>query len=162
MENPLHPFVAIIGGAKVSDKIGVIENLLEKVDALLIGGGMANTFLAAQGHKMGKSLVEYDKITLAKELLAKAKARKVKLLLPVDLVMAETFAADASHKVEKVAKLDQKYMALDIGPATSTLYQDALQDAKMIVWNGPMGVFSMAATESPPPTMLIALLLATA
>ena len=89
---------------------------------------------------MGKSLVEDDKIALAKELLAKAKARKVKLLLPVDLVMAETFAADASHKVEKVAKLDQKYMALDIGPATSTLYQDALQDAKMIVWNGPMGV----------------------
>ena len=133
VENPLHPFVAIIGGAKVSDKIGVIENLLEKVDTLLIGGGMANTFLAAQGHKMGKSLVEDDKIALAKELLAKAKARKVKLLLPVDLVMAETFAADASHKVEKVAKLDQKYMALDIGPATSTLYQDALQDAKMIV-----------------------------
>ena len=121
----------------------MIENLLEKVDTLLIGGGMANTFLAAQGHKMGKSLVEDDKIILAKELLAKAKARKVKLLLPVDLVMAETFAADASHKVEKVAKLDQKYMALDIGPATSTLYQDALQDAKMIVWNGPMGVFEM-------------------
>ena len=145
VENPLHPFVAIIGGAKVSDKIGVIENLLEKVDTLLIGGGMANTFLAAQGHKMGKSLVEDDKIALAKELLAKAKARKVKLLLPVDLVMAETFAADASHKVEKVAKLDQKYMALDIGPATSTLYQDALQDAKMIVWNGPMGVFEMDA-----------------
>lgn len=89
VENPLHPFVAIIGGAKVSDKIGVIENLLEKVDTLLIGGGMANTFLAAQGHKMGKSLVEDDKIALAKELLAKAKARKVKLLLPVDLVMAE-------------------------------------------------------------------------
>lgn len=97
---------------------------------------MANTFLAAQGHKMGKSLVEEDKIALAKELLAKAKARKVKLLLPVDLVMAETFAADAKHKVEKVAKLDQNYMALDIGPATSVLYQEALQDAKMVVWNG--------------------------
>lgn len=145
VENPLHPFVAIIGGAKVSDKIGVIENLLAKVDALLIGGGMANTFLAAQGHKMGKSLVEEDKIALAKELLAKAKARKVKLLLPVDLVMAETFAADAKHKVEKVAKLDQNYMALDIGPATSVLYQEALQDAKMVVWNGPMGVFEMDA-----------------
>ena len=145
LSDPARPFVAILGGAKVSDKIGVIENLLEKVDTLLIGGGMANTFLAAQGHKMGKSLVEDDKIALAKELLAKAKARKVKLLLPVDLVMAETFAADASHKVEKVAKLDQKYMALDIGPATSTLYQDALQDAKMIVWNGPMGVFEMDA-----------------
>ena len=100
LSDPARPFVAILGGAKVSDKIGVIENLLEKVDTLLIGGGMANTFLAAQGHKMGKSLVEDDKIALAKELLAKAKARKVKLLLPVDLVMAETFAADASHKLK--------------------------------------------------------------
>lgn len=145
VESPLHPFVAIIGGAKVSDKIGVIENLLTKVDTLLIGGGMANTFLAAQGYKMGKSLVEKDKIALAKELLKKAKLSKVKILLPVDLVMADSFAPDAKIATEKVDKLNQKYMALDIGPKTSLTYQNALQDAKMIVWNGPMGVFEMDA-----------------
>ncbi len=145
VKNPRHPFVAIIGGAKVSDKIGVIENLLEKVDVLLIGGGMANTFLAAQGNKMGKSLVEEDKIALAKEVIAKAKTQKVKMLLPIDLVMAETFTPDAKHKVERIDKLDQNYMALDIGPATTLLYQEALQDAKMVVWNGPMGVFEMDA-----------------
>lgn len=145
VESPLHPFVAIIGGAKVSDKIGVIENLLTKVDTLLIGGGMANTFLAAQGYKMGKSLVEKDKIALAKELLKKAKLSKVKILLPVDLVMADNFAPDAKIATEKVDKLNQKYMALDIGPKTSLTYQNALQDAKMIVWNGPMGVFEMDA-----------------
>ena len=125
--NPLHPFVAIIGGAKVSDKIGVISNLLDKVDTLLIGGGMANTFLAAQGYKMGKSLVEEDKLDLAKELLAKAKKNKVNMLLPTDLVMAAAFAPDAEHVTEKVKNLNQAYMALDI------------------VWNGPMGVFEMDA-----------------
>lgn len=141
--NPLHPFVAIIGGAKVSDKIGVISNLLDKVDTLLIGGGMANTFLAAQGYKMGKSLVEEDK--LAKELLAKAKKNKVNMLLPTDLVMAAAFAPDAEHVTEKVKNLNQAYMALDIGAETSKAYAEALADAKMIVWNGPMGVFEMDA-----------------
>lgn len=143
--NPLHPFVAIIGGAKVSDKIGVISNLLDKVDTLLIGGGMANTFLAAQGYKMGKSLVEEDKLDLAKELLAKAKKNKVNMLLPTDLVMAAAFAPDAEHVTEKVKNLNQAYMALDIGAETSKDYAEALADAKMIVWNGPMGVFEMDA-----------------
>ena len=143
--NPLHPFVAIIGGAKVSDKIGVISHLLDKVDTLLIGGGMANTFLAAQGYKMGKSLVEEDKLDLAKELLAKAKKNKVNMLLPTDLVMAAAFAPDAEHVTEKVKNLNQAYMALDIGAETSKAYAEALADAKMIVWNGPMGVFEMDA-----------------
>lgn len=143
--NPLHPFVAIIGGAKVSDKIGVISNLLDKVDTLLIGGGMANTFLAAQGYKMGKSLVEEDKLDLAKELLAKAKKNKVNMLLPTDLVMAAAFAPDAEHVTEKVKNLNQAYMALDIGAETSKAYAEALAGAKMIVWNGPMGVFEMDA-----------------
>lgn len=143
--NPLHPFVAIIGGAKVSDKIDVISNLLDKVDTLLIGGGMANTFLAAQGYKMGKSLVEEDKLDLAKELLAKAKKNKVNMLLPTDLVMAAAFAPDAEHVTEKVKNLNQAYMALDIGAETSKAYAEALADAKMIVWNGPMGVFEMDA-----------------
>ena len=134
--NPLHPFVAIIGG---------ISNLLDKVDTLLIGGGMANTFLAAQGYKMGKSLVEEDKLDLAKELLAKAKKNKVNMLLPTDLVMAAAFAPDAEHVTEKVKNLNQAYMALDIGAETSKAYAEALADAKMIVWNGPMGVFEMDA-----------------
>ncbi len=142
---PLHPFAAIIGGAKVSDKIGVIENLLDKVDTLLIGGGMANTFLAAQGYKVGKSLVEEDKMDLARELLAKAKANKVNMLLPTDLVMAAAFAPDAEHVTEKIDCLNQEYMALDIGEETRAAYADALKDAKMIVWNGPMGVFEMDA-----------------
>ena len=143
--NPLHPYAAIIGGAKVSDKIGVIENLLDKVDVLLIGGGMANTFLAAQGHKMGKSLVEEDKLELARALLKKSAENNVKMLLPVDLVMASAFAADADTKVERVENLSQDYMALDIGPESRLQYEAALQGAKMIVWNGPMGVFEMDA-----------------
>lgn len=143
--DPKHPFVAIIGGAKVSDKIGVIDNLLDKVDTLIIGGGMANTFLAAQGCRMGKSLLENDKIDLAKQLLAKAGKNGVKLLLPEDLVMAEKFAADSRFANEGVEGLNQDYMALDIGTATQKKYVAALQDAEMIVWNGPMGVFEMDA-----------------
>ncbi|MDO4178399.1 MAG: triose-phosphate isomerase [Phascolarctobacterium sp.] len=142
---PTHPFAAIIGGAKVSDKIGVINNLLDKVDTLIIGGGMANTFLVAQGYALGKSLVEADKVELAKELIAKAKANGVNMLLPTDLIMAEAFAPDAKFANEKVAKLNQEAMALDIGEATRTAYANALSDAKMIVWNGPMGVFEMDA-----------------
>ena len=119
--------------------------MLDKVDTLLIGGGMANTFLAAQGCAMGKSLVEEDKIDLAKELIAKAKKNNVKLLLPTDLVMAEAFAADAKHATQGVKALDQECMALDIGAETAKAYAAALADAKMIVWNGPMGVFEMDA-----------------
>ncbi|MCQ2358958.1 MAG: triose-phosphate isomerase [Phascolarctobacterium sp.] len=142
---PLHPFAAIIGGAKVSDKIGVINNLLDKVDTLIIGGGMANTFLVAKGYALGKSLVEADKVELAKELIAKAEANGVNMLLPTDLVMAEAFAPDAKHANEEVAALNQEAMALDIGEATRKAYAAALADAKMIVWNGPMGVFEMDA-----------------
>ncbi|MCQ2381024.1 MAG: triose-phosphate isomerase [Acidaminococcaceae bacterium] len=143
--DPLHPFVAIIGGAKVSDKIGVIDNLLDKVDTLLIGGGMANTFLLAQGCKLGKSLVEKDKVGLAKKLLAKAKKNKVKMLLPTDLVMAEEFAPKAKHVNENVKNLNAEWMALDIGAVTQKVFADALKGAKMVVWNGPMGVFEMPA-----------------
>lgn len=142
---PVHPFAAIIGGAKVSDKIGVINNLLDKVDTLIIGGGMANTFLVAQGYALGKSLVEADKVELAKELIAKAEANGVNMLLPTDLVMAEAFAPDAKHANQQVAELNQDAMALDIGEATRKAYAAALADAKMIVWNGPMGVFEMDA-----------------
>ena len=143
--NPERPYVAIIGGAKVSDKIGVIANLLTKVDALLIGGGMANTFIAAQGYSVGKSLVEPDKIPLAKDLIAQANASGVKLLLPSDVVVAEKFAADAAHRVVAVSAIGAEEMALDIGPASSAAFAQTLADAKTVVWNGPMGVFEMDA-----------------
>ena len=143
--NPVRPFAAIVGGAKVSDKIGVIDSLLDKADAILIGGGMANTFLAAEGFKLGNSLVEKDKLSLAKELLKKAEKNKVKMYLPLDLVMAEAFSADAKYKVQDIGNLDQDYMALDIGPKTAELYGKALQSMNTIFWNGPMGVFEMDA-----------------
>ncbi len=143
--NPERPFVAIIGGAKVSDKIGVIENLLSKVDTLIIGGGMANTFLAAQGYQIGKSLVEADKLPLAKELIAAAKAKGVTFLLPEDVVVADKFAVDAEYKAVPVAQIPAEWMALDIGPTTVKNYAAALQGAKTVVWNGPMGVFEFDA-----------------
>ena len=142
---PDRPYAAIIGGAKVSDKIGVIENLLAKVDLLLIGGGMANTFLAALGYSVGKSLLEPDKIDLAKTLIERAKQRSVKLLLPVDVVAADRFAADASTRITNVNAIGNEEMALDIGPATCEAFSQALTGAKTIVWNGPMGVFEMDA-----------------
>ena len=142
---PERPYAAIIGGAKVSDKIGVIANLLTKVDVLLIGGGMANTFFAAQGYAVGKSLIEPDKIALAKELIAKAKELGVTLLLPSDVVVADKFAADAACRVTSVDAIGPEEMALDIGPATSVAFRSALDGAKTIVWNGPMGVFEMDA-----------------
>lgn len=143
--NPQRPFVAIIGGAKVSDKIGVISNLLEKVDTLIIGGGMAHTFDAAQGYGIGKSICEPDKYDLALELLEKAKAKGVKVVLPVDLVIADKFAADANTKVVGVDQVDPEWEALDSGPKTSELYAEALKDAKTVIWNGPMGVFEFDA-----------------
>ena len=143
VNNPVRPFVAIIGGAKVSDKIGVIENLLTKVDRLIIGGGMANTFLAAKGFATGKSLVEEDKLELARELMAKAKTAGKELLLPVDVTIADRFAADAANKVVAADAIEGDWMALDIGPVTSKAYAEALKDAKTVVWNGPMGVFEM-------------------
>ena len=143
--DPERPYAAIIGGAKVSDKIGVIANLLTKVDLLLIGGGMANTFFAAQGYGVGKSLVEPDKIHLAKDLIARAKELNVNLLLPSDVVAADKFAADASWRVTTVDSIGPTEMVLDIGPATCATFGAALLGAKTIVWNGPMGVFEMDA-----------------
>ena len=145
LEHPERPFVAIIGGAKVSDKIGVIENLLEKVDALIIGGGMANTFLKAQGYNLGKSLVEEDKLDLAKQLLAKAEAKGVKLELPADVVVAEAFAADAPHRTADLSGIQADEMALDIGPASAERFSSLISTAHTVVWNGPMGVFEMDA-----------------
>lgn len=137
------PMAAIIGGAKVSDKISVISNLLPKVDVLIIGGGMANTFMAAQGHSVGKSLLEEDRIQTAKDLLDQAKKEGKRLLTPVDVVVAAAFADDADHKVVDLDAIPDDWMVLDIGPKTQVLYAEALKDMKTIVWNGPMGVFEM-------------------
>ena len=145
LDNPERPFVAILGGAKVSDKIGVINNLLEKVDKLIIGGGMAYTFVKAMGLETGKSLLEGDKVEYAKEMIAKAKAKGVELLLPVDNVVATEFKADADHMTVDIDKIPKDYMGLDIGPKTVKLYKEAISDAKTVVWNGPMGVFEMPA-----------------
>ncbi|KAI4453359.1 phosphoglycerate kinase [Holotrichia oblita] len=139
--SPDHPLIAIIGGAKVSDKIGVIENLLTKVETLIIGGGMANTFIAAQGYEIGSSLVEKDKIDLAKKLIEDAKAKNVKLLLPSDVVVADKFAADAQYKTVDISQIPPEWMILDIGSATAKAFGEAIVEAKTIVWNGPMGVF---------------------
>ena len=136
--NAKRPFVAIIGGAKVSDKIGVINNLLEKTDKVLIGGGMANTFFKAQGYEMAASLVETDAIDTAKELLAKSGE---KLQLPVDMVIADKFAADAENKVIPVGDVPEGWTVLDVGPDTIAAYAESLKTAKTVVWNGPMGVF---------------------
>lgn len=143
--DPVRPFVAIIGGAKVSDKIGVIDNLLTKVDTLIIGGGMANTFVAAQGYSVGKSLLEEDKLELARQLIAKAKETGVNLMLPTDMVVADRFAPDADHKNVSVDAIPADWMALDIGEETAKAYAASLADAKTVVWNGPMGVFEMDA-----------------
>lgn len=141
--DPDRPFTAIIGGAKVSDKIGVIENLLEKVDALIIGGGMANTFLRAQGYETGKSLVEEDKVELAKELIKKAEEKNVELVLPVDVKVASEFSADADVKIVSVSGIPADWQALDIGPETIDIFAAVIRDSKTVVWNGPMGVFEM-------------------
>ncbi len=145
LANPERPFVAIIGGAKVSDKISVLDNLLPKVDSLIIGGGMANTFLAVQGYNMGKSLVEQDALDTARNLLDKAKSLGKTLHLPVDLVVADAFAADAAHDVHEIADVPADGMALDIGPKTQAAYQSVVRAAKTVLWNGPMGVFEMPA-----------------
>lgn len=143
LSNPERPFVAIIGGAKVSDKIGVISNLLEKADAVVIGGGMANTFLAAQGKGIGSSLFEEEKLPLAKELLAKAEEKGVKVFLPAEVVVADKFAADANHKTVSVDEVPADWMILD--NKFSKECEDAVKNAKTIVWNGPMGVFEFDA-----------------
>ena len=141
VEKPERPFVAILGGAKVSDKINVINNLLDKVDTLIIGGGMSYTFLKAQGYTIGNSLVEEDKIEYSKEMIDKAKEKGVNLLLPVDNVVADKFDKDATPVVTEDQNINEGYMGLDIGPKTSKIYADAIKAAKTVVWNGPMGVF---------------------
>ena len=143
VNHPERPFVAILGGAKVSDKLAVVNNLLDKVDTLIIGGGMAYTFLKAQGHDVGQSLCELDQLDYARDMLAKAKANGKKLLLPVDNVAADKFAADAATQVVG-NDIPAGWMALDIGPKTIAAYAAAIQGAKTVVWNGPMGCFEMA------------------
>ncbi|NMA96015.1 MAG: phosphoglycerate kinase [Clostridiales bacterium] len=145
LENPEKPFVAILGGAKVSDKIGVIENLIEKVDTLIIGGGMAYTFIKAMGYEVGNSLLEEDKIDLAKTLMEKAEARGVKFLLPIDTVVAKEFSPDAEYKSVQIKDIPADWQGLDIGPETCEIFGEEIKSAKTVVWNGPMGVFEMPA-----------------
>jgi phosphoglycerate kinase len=146
LSHPQKPFVAILGGAKVSDKIGVIKNLMGKVDTFIIGGGMAYTFLKAQGHEIGKSLLEADKIELAKETLAQAKAHNAKFLLPVDHVVADKMEAGARiQNIGEGQPIPADMVALDIGPKTIEMFSDEISDARTIVWNGPMGVFEIEA-----------------
>lgn len=141
IENPQRPLAAIIGGSKVSSKIGVIETLLEKCDKLIIGGGMVFTFYKARGLNVGKSLVEEDKLDLARSLEAKAKEKGVTLLLPTDVVVADNFAPDANSQTVSVENIPDGWMGLDIGPDSVKLFQEALADCKSVIWNGPMGVF---------------------
>ena len=144
LAKPERPFMAILGGAKVSDKIGVIENLLAKVDILLIGGGMANTFLKAQGYEVGSSLLEADKVPLAKTLLKSARGKGVKLYLPLDAVVAEEVGVEASTQTVAVDQVPEELKILDIGPETASLFGELIKSAKTVIWNGPMGVFEIA------------------
>ncbi len=141
VEKPERPFVAILGGAKVSDKINVINNLLDKVDTLIIGGGMGYTFLKSQGYTVGDSLLEEDKVEYAKEMINKAKEKGVNLLLPVDITIADRFDKDAKPIITEDQNVGEGYMGLDIGPKTAKMYSDAIKTAKTVIWNGPMGVF---------------------
>ena len=140
LSNPKRPFVAILGGAKVSDKIGVINNLLEKVDTLIIGGGMAYTFMNALGYSIGTSICEADKVELAKDMMAKAKDKGVKFLIPVDNRVGDKYAADCEHMLVNSDNIPDGWMGLDIGPKTEALFSDAIKGAGTVVWNGPMGV----------------------
>ncbi len=141
LENPQRPFVAILGGKKVSDKIGVIDNLLDKVDTLIIGGGMAYTFFKAQGYNVGNSICELDKLDLASSLLEKAKQKGVKLLLPVDNKVGKDFSEDTESMIVNSSEIPDGWEGLDIGPETIKLYQEELRQAKTVLWNGPIGVF---------------------
>lgn len=141
VNNPKRPFVAILGGAKVSDKINVINNLLDKVDKLIIGGGMAYTFLKAQGYEIGQSLLEEDKLDYAREMMQKAKEKNVELILPVDIVVVQEFKNDTPYKTVPIDKIEKNWMGVDIGEETRMNFTIALQNAKTVIWNGPMGVF---------------------
>ncbi|KYG30763.1 phosphoglycerate kinase [Alkalihalobacillus trypoxylicola] len=143
--SPERPFTAIIGGAKVKDKIGVIENLLEKVDNLIIGGGLAYTFVKALGHEIGKSLLEEDKIELAKTFMDKAKENNVNFYLPVDVTIADDFSNDANIKIVPIEEIPSDWEALDIGSKTLATYQKVVNESKLVIWNGPMGVFELEA-----------------
>jgi len=145
LADPKRPLVAIVGGAKVSSKIGALENMLHHVDKFIIGGAMANTFLKSVGYDLGKSKVEMDLLKIATSVMKKAIKRGIKFYLPVDAVVASKFDAEAEIKIVTIQEIPEKWMALDIGPATSLLYSQALYDAKTIIWNGPMGVFEMDA-----------------
>ena len=145
LNDPARPFVAILGGAKVSDKIGVIENLIDKVDSLVIGGGMAYTFFKAKGWSVGESICEDDKVELAKELMAKAEAKGVKMLLPVDTVVGKEFKEDTEHMTVPSCEIPDSWQGLDIGPKSVELFSDAIKNAQTVVWNGPMGVFEFEA-----------------
>jgi len=148
LSEPERPFTAIIGGAKVKDKIGVIDHLLDKVDNLLIGGGLSYTFSKAQGFDIGKSLLEEDKIDLAKSFIEKAKEKGVNLFLPIDVIVANEFSKDAETKVVDIDAIPSDWMGLDIGPKTTAQYADVIRNSKLIIWNGPMGVFEMAPFEN--------------
>ena len=148
LSNPERPFVAVLGGAKVSDKIEVVENLMRVADAMLIGGGMAYTFLASQGLPIGKSLVEKDKLDLARKLLDAARQKNFRLLLPSDHVLGKEFKPDTKAQTSSIAATPDDWMGLDIGPETITTFSEELEDAKTIVWNGPMGVFEIPAFSS--------------
>lgn len=148
LENPDRPYVVILGGAKVSDKLGVIGNLLQSVDRLLIGGGMCYTFLAAEGHAVGDSLLETDQIDIVRQVLADAKQRGVEVVLPLDIVVADDFAPDARTRIVPVDGIEPGWRGLDIGPDSVALFRSKLADARTIVWNGPMGVFEMPAFAS--------------
>lgn len=143
LNNPVRPFVAILGGAKVSDKINVINNLIDKCDTIIIGGGMAYTFFKAKGYSIGNSICEDDKLDLANELMAKAEAKGVKMLLPIDNIVADAFSNDANTKIVDDYHIEEGWQGLDIGPATCELYRNAIIEAKTVIWNGPMGVFEM-------------------
>lgn len=145
LTNPDRPFTAIIGGAKVKDKINVIDNLLDICDNLIIGGGLANTFLKAKGYEIGDSLFEEDKIELAKNLLAKAEQKNVNFYMPEDVIVADTFSNDANKKAVSIDEIPDGWQALDIGPKTSQKYREVVMQSKLAVWNGPMGVFEMDA-----------------
>jgi phosphoglycerate kinase len=144
LTDPDRPYVVVLGGAKVSDKLGVIKNLLDTVDRLLVGGGMCFTFLAAQGHGVGSSLLEADQVDTVRGVLADAAARGVEIVLPVDVVVATEFSAQAEHKVVPADAIEDGWMGLDIGPRTARLFAERLADARTVVWNGPMGVFELA------------------
>lgn len=143
LSNPERPFTAIIGGAKVKDKIGVIDNLLDKVDNLIIGGGLAWTFIKAQGHEIGKSLLEADKMDLALSFIKKAEEKGVKFYMPIDAVVADEFSETANSKIVGVDEIPADWQALDVGPKTGELYSDVIKNSKLVIWNGPMGVFEM-------------------